>query len=139
MFICTTFLLISVFFSITAVQNKCKSVKNILMVTGFVFLCLSIKYCWIQKRLNQNWSSRLRCCRHLADGHPHIQNSVVVQLVNPYATLALTPYTIAEPAIVNILAAVPRIIPSACVNLGRIDSCYIRTKISEIWFRFQLD
>ena len=36
------------------------------------------------------------------------------------------------PAIVNIFAAVPKIMPSACVNLGPITSCSIRTKFFTI-------
>ena len=36
----------------------------------------------------------------------------------PYTTLAANPYTITGPAIVNIFAAVPRIMPSAGVQLG---------------------
>ena len=33
--------------------------------------------------------------------------------------LAVTPYTMTGPAIVNIFAPSPMIMPSACVNLGR--------------------
>ena len=51
-----------------------------------------------------------------------------IQYTTPYTTLALTPYTITGPAIVNIFAAVPRIMPSAGVRLGTITSCSVRTQ-----------
>ena len=48
-----------------------------------------------------------------------------------YTTLAYSPYTITGSAIVNSLAAVPRMKPSARVNLGPIYSCSIRTQYVE--------
>ena len=51
--------------------------------------------------------------------------------MTPYTTLALTPYTITGPAMVNIFAPTPKMKPSACVKLGPIYSCSIRTKFFE--------
>ena len=45
--------------------------------------------------------------------------------------LADTPYTITGPAMVNILAPTPNMNPSACVKLGPIYSCSVRTKFQE--------
>ena len=59
---------------------------------------------------------------------PTFQNKVVIQYINPYTTLADTPYTITVPAMVNILAPTSRIKHSACVQLGPIYSCSVRTQ-----------
>jgi hypothetical protein len=44
-----------------------------------------------------------------------------IQQTNPYTTLALIPYTITGPAIVNIFAPTPRTKPSACGQVGPIN------------------